>query len=181
MSPDGILGQTDLVEHKIETENHTPIKIPPRRIPIYKQDEVDEELDKMLNQGTVEPRDSPWSAPICLVKKKDGSCRFCIDYRKLNAITVKDAYPLRKIDDTLDLHSESRWFSTLDLASGYWQIKMPETDKKKTAFVTPHGGLYHFNVMPFGLTNAPATFQRLMEKVLFGLSPQRCLCYLDDI
>ena len=181
MSPDGILGQTDLVEHKIETENHKPIKIPPRRIPIYKRGQVDEELDKMLNQGTVEPSYSPWSAPICLVKKKDGSCRFCIDYRKLNAITVKDAYPLPRIDDTLDLLSESRWFSTLDLASGSWQIKMSETDKKKTAFVTPHRGLYHFNVMPFGLTNAPATFQRLMEKVLFGLSPQRCLCYLDDI
>ena len=118
MSLDGILGQTDLVEHKIETENHKPIKIPPRRIPIYKRDQVNEELDNMLNQGTVEPSDSPWSAPICLVKKKDGSCGFCIDYRKLNTVIVKDAYPLPRIDDTLDLLSESRWFSTLDLASG---------------------------------------------------------------
>lgn len=135
----------------------------------------------MLTQGTVEPSDSPWSAPICLVKKKDGSCRFCIDFRQLNAVTVKDVYPLPRIDDTLDLLAGSVWYSTLDLASGYWQVKMSENSKKKTAFVTPHRGLFHFNVMPFGLTNVPATFQRLMEKVLYGLTSQRCLCYLDDI
>ncbi|MBV2113416.1 MAG: hypothetical protein KUF82_20885, partial [Candidatus Thiodiazotropha sp. (ex Ctena orbiculata)] len=181
MAPDGLLGQTDLVEHEIETENHRPIKIPPRRIPIFKRDQVDQELNKMLAQGIVEPSDSPWSAPICLVKKKDGSCRFCIDFRNLNAITLKDAYPLPRIDDTLDSLAGSLWFSTLDLASGYWQIKVSEKSKKKTAFVTPHRGLYHFNVMPFGLTNAPATFQRLMERVLYGLTPQKCLCYLDDI
>ncbi|MEW8092744.1 MAG: reverse transcriptase domain-containing protein [Candidatus Thiodiazotropha endolucinida] len=179
--PDGTLGHTDLVEHEIETGDHKPIKIPPRRIPIFKRNQVDEELEKMLAQGIVEPSDSPWSAPICLVKKKDGTCRFCIDFRSLNAITVKDAYPLPRIDDTLDALSGSMWFSTLDLASGYWQIKLSERSKKKSAFVTPHRGLYHFNVMAFGLTNAPATFQRLMEKVLFGLTPQKCLCYLDDI
>lgn len=172
MSPDGILGQTDLVEHDIETGSYKPIKIPPRRIPIFKRDQVDQELEKMLAQGIVEPSDSPWSAPICLVKKKDGSCRFCIDFRGLNAITVKDAYPLPRIDDTLESLSGSVWCSTLDLASGYWQIKLSDSSKKKSAFVTPHRGLYHFNVMPFGLTNAPATFQRLMEKVLFGLTPE---------
>ena len=126
----------------------------------------------MLAQGTVEPSDSPWSAPICLVKNKDGSCRFCIDFRQLNAVTVKDTYPLPRIDDTLDLLAGSVWFSTLDLASGYWQIKMSENSKKKTAFVIPHRGLFHFNVMPFGPTNAPATFQRLMEKVLYALTPK---------
>ena len=181
MPPDGTLGHTDIVEHDIETGDHKPIKIPPRRIPIFKRNQVDEELEKMLAQGIVEPSDSPWSAPLCLVKKKDGTCRFCIDFRRLNAVTVKDAYPLPRIDDTLDSLSESMWFSTLDLASGYWQIKLSEKSKKKSAFVTPHRGLYHFNVMAFGLTNAPATFQRLMEKVLFGLTPQKCLCYLDDI
>ena len=91
MSPDGTLGHTDLVEHEIDTENCKPIKIPPRRIPMFKRDQVDEELDKMLAQGTVEPSDSPWSAPICLVQKKDGSCRFCIDLRQLNAVTVVSA------------------------------------------------------------------------------------------
>ena len=183
MTSDGNLGQTDLVEHEIETGDHRPIKIPPRRLPIFKRDQVDQELDKMLSQGIVEHSDIPWSAPICLVKKKDGSCRFCIDFRKLNAITVQDAYPLPRIDYTLESLSGSGsiWFSTLDLASGYWQIKLSERSKKKTAFVTPHRGLYHFNVMPFGLTNAPATFERLMEKVLFCLTPEKCLCYLDDV
>ena len=181
IEPDGELGQTDVVEHEIETGDHKPIKIPPRRVPIFKRQQVDEELEKMLAQGIVEPSDSPWSAPICLVKKKDGSVRFCIDFRRLNSVTINDACPLPRIDDTLDALSQSMWFSTLELASGYWQIKLAEGSKKKTAFVTPHRGLYHFNVMPFGLTNAPATFQRLMEKVLFSLSPEKCLCYLDDI
>ncbi|MCG7874778.1 MAG: retropepsin-like aspartic protease, partial [Candidatus Thiodiazotropha endolucinida] len=93
-TPDGTLGQTNLVEHDIETRDNRPIKIPPRSIPIFKRDQVDEELQKMLDQGIVEPSDSPWSAPICLLKKKDGSCRFCIDFRKLNAVTIKDAFPL---------------------------------------------------------------------------------------
>ena len=181
MTSDGNLGQTDLVEHEIETGDQSPIKIPPRRLPIFKRDQVDQELDKMLSEGIVEHSDSPWSAPICLVKKKDGSCRFCIDLRKLNAITVKDAYPLPRIDDTLESLSGSIWFSTLDLDSGYWQIKLSERSKKKSAFVFPHRGLYHFNVMPFGLTNAPATFEWLKETVLFCLTPEKCLCYLDDV
>lgn len=181
MEPQGKLGQTNITEHEIRTGSHTPIKIPPRRIPLFKRQLVDQELDKMLEQGTIEPSESPWSAPICLVKKKDGTCRFCIDFRKLNAVTLRDAYPLPRIDDTLDSLSGSMWFSTLDLASGYWQIRMSESSKHKTAFVVPHRGLFHFNVMPFGLTNAPASFQRLMEKVLVNLTPHKCLCYLDDI
>ena len=100
----------------------------------------------MLAQGIVEPSDSPWSAAICLVKKKDRSVRFCIDFRRLNSVTINDAYPLPRIDDTLDALSQSMWFSTLDLASGYWQIKLAEGSKKKTAFVTPHRCLYHFNI-----------------------------------
>ena len=181
MQSNGQLGQTHIVQHEIKTGDTNPIKLPPRRIPIFKRQAVDQEIDKMLEQGIIEPSDSPWSAPICLVKKKDGSCRFCVDFRKLNAVTLKDAYPLPRIDDTLDSLSGSMYFSTLDLASGYWQIKMSDSSKTKTTFVTPHRGLYHFNVMPFGLTNAPATFQRLMEKVLVNLTPHKCLCYLDDI
>ena len=181
MEPKGELGQTDIFEHEINTGNQPPIKIPPRRIPVFRREIVDQELDKMIKQGTVEPSNSPWSAPICLVKKKDGGPCFCIDFQKLNSVTLKDAYPLPRIADTLESLSGSMWVSTLDLASAYWQIKMSGDSKVKTAFVLPGRGLFHFNVMLFGLTNAPATFQRLMEKVLVNLTPHKCLCYLDDI
>ena len=115
-----------------------------------------------------------------MVRKKDGSYRFCVDFRRLNSITKKDVHPLPRIDDALDTLSGSKWFSTLDLASGYWQVEMDPADKEKTAFITPFG-LHQFRVMPFGLTNAPSTFQRLMSTVLAGLSWVTCLVYLDDI
>ena len=121
-----------------------------------------------------------WALPIVLAKKKDGSVRFCVDYRKLNQVTHKDAYPLPWIDDTLEMLSESKLFSTLDLASGYWQVELAEEDHAKTAFCMTEG-LYEFKVMPFGLCNAPATFQRHMDVVLCGLQWTTCLVYLDDI
>ena len=134
----------------------------------------------MLNQGVIRPSNSPWASPVVLVRKKDGTWRFCIDFRKLNSVTHRDAYPLPRIDATLDSLAGAKFFSTLDLASGYWQVELEEEDKEKTAFTTPHG-LFEFNVMPFGLTNAPATFQRLMECVLAGLTTEHSLIYLDDI
>ena len=134
----------------------------------------------MLTGGQIEPSDSPWSAPVVLVTKKDGGPRFCVDYRRLNLVTVNDAYPLPCIDDTLDMLAGKRWFSTLDLASGYWQVSLSPEARCKTAFAT-HSGLFPFKVMPFGLCNAQATFERLMDRVLQGLRWSRCLVYLDDI
>ena len=128
----------------------------------------------------IRPSSSPWASPIVLVKKKDGSTRFCVDYRKVNKVTRKDAYPLPRVDDTLDTLAGAKWFSTLDLISGYWQVEMHPDDREKTAFCTLEG-LFEFNVMPFGLCNGPATFQRLMDMILAGLQWSRCLVYLDDI
>ena len=134
----------------------------------------------MLDQGAIQHSESPWSSPVVLAKKKDGSTRFCIDYRKVNEVTRKDAYPLPRVDDTLDTLVGSKYFSTLDLASGYWQVEVAENDQPKTAFITPEG-LFQFRVMPFGLCNAPATFQWLMDRVLSGLKWSTCLVYFDDI
>ena len=134
----------------------------------------------MLEKNTIQPSNSPWTSPIILVKKKNGALRFCVDYRKLNAVTRKDAYPLPRVDDTLDTLAHARWFTTLDLISGYWQVAVHPDDREKTAFCTPDG-LFEFKVMPFGLCNAPATFQRLMDSVLAGLQWSTCLVYLDDI
>jgi len=117
---------------------------------------------------------------VVLVRKHDGQDRFCVDYRRLNQITKKDSYPFPRIDDTLDSLSGIKYFSTLDLLSGYWQLEMDSSSRGKTAF-TAHCGLFESLVMPFGLTNAPSTFQRLIKSVLRGLSWKICLIYLDDV
>ncbi len=174
------LGRTDIVKHQIITGSAKPIKQPPRQLPLAKRDVACQAVDKMLAEGVIELSTSPWSSPVVLVAKKNGSLRFCVDYRKLNDVTVKDSYPLPRIDDTLDALGGSQWFSTLDLKSGYWQVAMDPADKEKTAF-SIGGGLWHFRVMPFGLCNAPATFERLMDHVLAGLPWNVCLVYLDDI
>ena len=119
-------------------------------------------LDGMLEQDVIEPSSSPWSSPVVLVRNKGGTYCFFVDYRQLNRLTKKDAHPLPRIDDTLDSLQGSCWFSTLDLASGYWQVEVDPAHKEKTAFTTPFG-LHQFKVMPFGLCNVPSTFQRLME------------------
>ena len=122
----------------------------------------------MLHKEVISPSTSPWTFPIVLVKKKDGSTRFCMDYRKVNEVTRKDAYPIPRVDDILDTLAGSTWFTTLDLKSGYWQVEVAGKHQEKTTFCTQEG-LFEFNVMPFNLCNAPATFQRLMNSVLAGL------------
>lgn len=174
------LGETTVVTHVIRTGDHSPIKQPPRRVPYALRKTVEEMVEKMQAQGVVRPSKSPWASPIVLVAKKDGSTRFCVDYRKLNAVTKMDVFPLPRIDDSLDLLAGAKYFTTLDLASGYWQVAMDEESREKTAFVT-HSGLFEFLKMPFGLCNAPATFQRLMEVVLSDLIRDRCVAYIDDI
>ena len=174
------LGRTSLVKHTINTANHAPIKQPPRRVAPAKREEMQRLVEEMAAQGVIERSDSPWSSPVVLVGKKDGSQRFCVDYRALNEVTVKDSYPLPRIDDTLDALGGVQWLSTLDLKSGYHQVEMADEDKQKTAFSFGQG-LWQFRVMPFGACNAPSCFMRLMEKVLEGLQWQSALVYLDDI
>ena len=174
------LGRTNKLRHKIDTGGAPPIRQPVRRISPPQREQVRSLLGEMLEHEVVEPSSSPWASPVVLVRKKDGSMRFCVDYRRLNEVTRKDAYPLPRIDMTLDSLHGSQWFSTLDLISGYWQVEVEEADREKTAFCTTEG-LYQFKVMPFGLCNAPASFQSLMDLVLSGLQWSQCLVYLDDI
>jgi hypothetical protein len=177
--PGGGLGRNDWVLHEIDTGDSPPIKQAPRRVPYQRQKVIDDEVEKMLELGVIEPSDSPWSSPVVLVAKKTGEVRFCVDYGKLNEVTRKDAYPLPHINTHLESLAGSRWFSTLDLASGYWQMSMAPQDKPKTAFVT-RKGLYQFSVLPFGLVGAVANFSRLMARVLNGITYTKCLVYIDD-
>ena len=175
-----ITGRTEAVMHDIDTGSTRPIRCNPRKLSPKKIKIQQELVDKMLEEGQIEHSVSAWSAPTVLVTKKDGTTRFCVDYRRLNNNTKKDAFPLPRIDDSLNSLSGQSWFSTLDLASGYWQVRLSEDAKPKTAFAT-HSGLFQFAVMPFGLCNAPATFERLMSQVMRGLHWKRCLVYIDDI
>lgn len=174
------LGKTSTVTHHIDTGDHAPLRQRPYRVSGPERGVISEHVDDMLQRGVIRPSQSPWSSPVVLVTKKDGSLRFCVDYRRLNKITRKDVYPLPRIDDALDCLHGAEFFSSLDLRSGYWQVPVAESDRPKTAFVTPDG-LYEFNVMPFGLCNAPATFERMMDNILRGLKWHICLCYLDDV
>ena len=174
------LGSTDLVYHKINTGDAVPIKQAPRRVPIHLRETVNKEISKMEKQGIIKHSISPWASPIVLVKKPDGSIRFCVDYRKLNDVTKKDAYPLPKIDDILDSFNGAEYYSTLDMTSGYWQVQVDPSDREKTAFCTGQS-FFEFQVMPFGLCNAPSTYQRLMDRILSGLQWETCMVYLDDV
>ena len=181
---DGERGETDLLQFEIETGNAPPNRQHPRRMPFSVREEVAKQLKKMQEMEVIQPSKSPWSSPVVLVRKKDGSHRFCIDYRKLNSVTKADSYPLPCIDDLLDQLGKSVYFSTLDLASGFWQIKVHSASQEKTAFSTPHGH-FEFRVMPFGLMNAPSVFQRLMQQILSSINPEGgpsfVTAYIDDL
>lgn len=175
------LGCTDLVEHEIVTWNAKPIEQRPYRISLSKKVEAEKEIKSMTERGIIEPSCSPWWAPIVMVTKKDGSIRFCCDFRRLNAETVKYCQPLPRIEDTLVAMSGSKWFRVNDMSSSFWQVKIKSSDIYKTAFSIEGGGFWQFRVMPFGTCNSSATFERLMEKALSGLTWKICLIYIDDI
>ena len=174
------LGITSTTTHKIDTGDSRPINHPPYRVFPIENQAIVTELKTMVKNDVIEPCYSPWASPVVLVKKKNGTLRFCVDYRKINEVTKKDVYPLPLIEDTTHVMAGMQYFSVMDLKTGYWQVAVDEKDRDKTAFITPHG-LYRFKVMPMGLTNAPATFQRLMDMVLAGFKWKICLVYLDDI
>lgn len=173
-------GRTAVVQHQIPTGTAPPSRERYRPVPPSLYPELRSLLKGMLETGVIRESSSPWAAPIVLVRKKDSSWRFCVDYRKLNAVTHKDAYPLPRIEESLTCLQRAAWYSTLDLASGYWQVEVDPKDREKTAFTTPMG-LYEFDRMPFGLCNAPATFQRLMQRCLGGMLHESLLIYLDDV
>ncbi|GMF51122.1 unnamed protein product [Phytophthora fragariaefolia] len=168
------------VVHHINTESAPPIKVRPRRHSRAEHETIDSEVEAMLHDGVIEYGTGAWGFPVVLVRKKDGSVRFCIDYRMLNDITKKDIYPLPRIDEALESMHGARRFTSLDLHAGYWQVPVAEDDRDKTAFVTRQG-LFRFVRMPFGLSNAPGTFQRMMDAVPRGRTWKSCLVYLDDV
>ena len=173
------LGFCAVLQHHIDTGNALPIKQPPHRPPFAARDAEDAILDEMLQTGVIEPSNSPWSSPVCMVKKKDDTYRFCIDYRRLNDVTKKDAFPVPDVKDALDSLRGAKYFATIDLLSGYWQLEMTDRAKESSAFCTRRG-LFQFTRMPFGLSNAPS-FCRLMHIILKDMLYVLCLCYLDDI
>lgn len=177
---EGKLGQTSLVEHSVDTGEAKPVCLPPYRASPGKRKIIEEQIEEMLKNDIIEPASGPWASPVVIVEVPSKEPPFCVDFRKVNKATVKDSYPLPRVDESLDFLARGKYISTLDLARGYWQVSMAPASRPKTAFIS-HKGLYQFKVMPFGLSNAPATFQRLMNTVLAGLIYNCCVVYLDDI
>ena len=136
---DGRLGRTSACQHHIHTKDGPPVRQQPYRLPHVYKEAVEKEIELMLKQGIIEPASSEWASPIVIIKKKDDTIRLCVDYRRLNAMTQVDAYPMPRIDDILDQVGQARYITTLDLAKGYWQLPVAEEDRPKTAFITPRG------------------------------------------
>ena len=177
---DGNEGRTSTIEHTIKLTDNTPVASRYRRTPNGWRHEIESEVQRLRNNGVIRSSTSSYAAPICPVKKKDGTMRLCIDYRQLNARTKSDAFPTGNVLDVIDNMAGARYFSTIDLAQGYHQVPVAEADREKTAFRTS-SGLWEFTRMPFGLKGAPATFCRLMARVLGHMSPTQLALYMDDI
>ena len=166
-------------EHRIDTGDNPPVARPPYRISGGEKKIIEDEVRKMLKAGVIVPIQSAWASPVVLVNKRDGSVRFCVDYRALNSITKPDLFPLPRIDDCLDVLGGNDTFTTMDACSAYWQVPMAEDSIHKTAMVT-HMGHYAWKFMPFGLRNAPATMSRVVEQLYEGYNRSICMVYLDD-
>jgi hypothetical protein len=177
--PDG-LPPRRAVDHAIETGDANPINKNAYPLSVQQLQEQARQVDELLQRGLIRESVSPWGAPVLFVPKKNGEWRMCIDYRMLNSKTLKNAYPLPRIQECIDRLSKAKHLSSIDLLSGYWQLRVAEMDIPKTAFNTRYGK-YEFLVMPFGLTNAPATFQTLMNSILRPFIDKFVLVYLDDI
>ena len=173
-------GCTSTIVHDIPLVDPTPFRMPYRRISPSDFKEVQEHLKELQSAGIIRPSKSPFASPIVVVRKKDGKIRLCVDYRKLNSRTERDAFPLPRIDESLDALGKAKFFTSLDLMAGYLQVQMSEGDQPKTAFTTPMG-LFEYTRMPFGLMNAPATFQRLMTTIFGDMNLSELLIYLDDV
>ena len=174
------IGNFTAIEHSIDTGDSLPIKQRLRRTPACFAGEEEKHLEKMIKADVIEPSMSEWASPPVLIRKRDGSVRWCVDYRALNKVTKKDVFPLPLIPEFLDSLTGNQWFSKLDATWGYWQVKIKDSDKCKTAFITKYG-LFQFKRMGFGLCNAPATFSRVMNLVLKGLHWSVVLAFLDDV
>ncbi|KAL1279156.1 hypothetical protein QQF64_025829 [Cirrhinus molitorella] len=170
--------RTHLIQHDVDVGDAQPIRQRFYRAPLSKRKVLESEIQYMLENGIAVPSCSSWASPCLLVKKPDSTYRFCTDYRKLNAITKPDAFPLPRMEDCVDQVGTANFVSKIDLLKGYWQVPLTPRAREVTSFITP-SGLYSYSVMSFGLRNAPATFQRLMNHVVFGL--EGCAVYLDDV
>lgn len=170
--------QTHLIEHDIDVGDAEPIQQRFYRVSAQKRTQLEEEVQYMLDNGLAEPCSSNWASPCLLVKKADSSLRLCTDYRKVNSLSKPDLYPLPRMEDCIDQVGSAKFVSKFDLLKGYWQVPLSKRAREIAAFITPFG-LYSYIVMPFGLRNAPATFQRLMNRVVAGLNG--CAVYLDDV
>jgi len=174
------VGLTNVIEHTIDTGEAKPIAFKPRRIPIGLEEVVNSKVKELEQAGIIRQSNSPWNFPLVIVKKKNEDIRLCVDYRGLNAKTDRPIYPIPASEEIFDAIGEAKYFSTLDLSSGYYQIPVKSDDMKKTAFTTKHGQ-FEFTRMPFGLCSAPATFQKMMNIILQRENWSKCLIYLDDV